>query len=171
MLRSTDRRHFLAVLSSFGFASTLLPGTLWALAQNQPRITRQIIDDAAALAGVKIEDAQKDMMIEALNDQIKGFEAIHDLHLPNSEQMALIFDPLLPGMAVDTERKPARISAPELVGVSGVPRDLQEIAFYSVRQLAELVRNKKVSSAALTDLYIGRLKKYDPILKIGRAHV
>ena len=34
-----------------------------------------------------------------------------------------------------------------------------------MRQLSELVRTRKVSSAALTDMYIGRLKKYDPLLK------
>jgi len=43
--------------------------------------------------------------------------------------------------------------------------DLDDLAFASVRELAELVRTKKVSSIALTEMYLGRLKKYDPTLK------
>ena len=45
------------------------------------------------------------------------------------------------------------------------PKNLEDVAFYSVRQLAELVRTKKVSSTALTEMYIARLKRYDPVLK------
>src|SRR5205823_5688539 len=37
--------------------------------------------------------------------------------------------------------------------------------FYSVRQLAELVRSRKVSSTDLIQMYLERLKRYDPILK------
>src|SRR5204863_2529795 len=33
------------------------------------------------------------------------------------------------------------------------------------RELAELMRSKKVSSSALTEMYLGRLKRYDPLLK------
>ncbi len=38
------------------------------------------------------------------------------------------------------------------------------MAFASVRELAELVKTRKVSSVALTKMYLGRLKKYDPRL-------
>src|SRR5947208_2257956 len=40
-----------------------------------------------------------------------------------------------------------------------------DLAFRSARELGELVRTKKVSSAALTQMYLQRLKKYDPTLK------
>jgi len=67
-------------------------------------------------------------------------------------------------MKFETERRPARISAaPSVAGVA--PKNLEDVAFYSVRQLAELVRSKKVSSTALTQMYLERLKRYDPSLK------
>src|SRR6266478_938806 len=47
----------------------------------------------------------------------------------------------------------------------GAKKITKELAFASVRQLAELVRTKSVSSLALTEMYLGRLKKYDPALK------
>jgi Asp-tRNA(Asn)/Glu-tRNA(Gln) amidotransferase A subunit family amidase len=58
-----------------------------------------------------------------------------------------------------------KISAAPNVNASGAPKNIEDVAFYSVRQLAELVRTKKISSTALTDMYLARLKKYDPTLK------
>src|SRR5437899_8155618 len=46
-----------------------------------------------------------------------------------------------------------------------LPKNLEDLAFASVRELAKLVRSKKVSSIALTEMYLQRLKKYDPTLK------
>src|SRR6184192_1413228 len=48
---------------------------------------------------------------------------------------------------------------------AGAPKNLEDLAFASVRELAELVRTKKVSSVALTEMYLQRLKKYDSTLK------
>src|SRR6267143_5437506 len=45
------------------------------------------------------------------------------------------------------------------------PKNLEDLAFASARELAELVRTKKVSSMALTEMYLERLKRYDPALK------
>src|SRR5258708_6491008 len=71
-------------------------------------------------------------------------------------------------MKFETERKPMRISKAPSAGASGAPRNLEDLAFASVRELGELVRRKKVSSLALTEMYLGRLKKYDPQLHFVR---
>jgi Asp-tRNA(Asn)/Glu-tRNA(Gln) amidotransferase A subunit family amidase len=44
------------------------------------------------------------------------------------------------------------------------PSNLEDVAFWSVRDLAELVRSKQVTSTELTQMYIARLKRYDPKL-------
>ncbi len=124
-----------------------------------------MIDSAAAVADVAIPDEYKQMMLDNLNEHAKGFEEIFALHIPNSAEPALLFDPVLPGMKLDTKKKPIRMSAAPAVAKAGVPKNLEDLAFASVRELAELVRTKKVSSVALTEMYIGRLKKYDPALK------
>jgi Asp-tRNA(Asn)/Glu-tRNA(Gln) amidotransferase A subunit family amidase len=157
-----DRRKFLAVCSSLGLTSTLLPGVLWAIAEDKPKITREMIDNAASIADVKISDEYKDMMLEGLNGFKESFDAIYGLHMKNEVAPAVLFDPVLPGMKFETERRPLKMSA--AAGASGVPKNLEDAAFYSVRQLAELVRTKKVSSSALTEMYLERLKRYDPTL-------
>ncbi|HEX7284682.1 MAG TPA: amidase, partial [Candidatus Angelobacter sp.] len=158
-----DRRTFLAVCSRFGVASTLLPGVLWAMADEKSKISREMIDQAAAVAGVRISDEYKEMMLESLNDAVKSYDAIFNLHLKNEVAPALVFDPVLPGMKFETERRPMKISAATNAN-AGAPKNLEDVAFYSVRQLAELVRTKKVSSLALTEMYLERLKRYDPTL-------
>ena len=121
-----------------------------------------MIDQAAALAGVQVSAEQKQMMLDGLNEQRESYAAIRKLDIPNSVPPAYIFDPLPPGAVVDTVQKPARLSAaPAIASVSG---NLEELAFYSVRELAELVRTKKVSSTNLTEMYLARLKRLDPRL-------
>jgi Asp-tRNA(Asn)/Glu-tRNA(Gln) amidotransferase A subunit family amidase len=150
-----------------GLAGTLFPGVLWAQAQAQAakKITKGMIENAAAIADVPISEEYKEMMLESLNDQAKGYEEIYKLHIPNSVDPALIFDPVLPGMKFDTARKPMRISKVTNTPSVAASKNLEEMAFASVRELGELVRMKKVSSLALTEMYLERLKKYDPTLK------
>ncbi|HET8947011.1 MAG TPA: amidase [Candidatus Polarisedimenticolia bacterium] len=162
-----DRRRFLAAFSGIGLGSTLLPGTLWALAQGKPGITREMIEQAESIAGVTLPGDVRAMMLENLNDQAKGYEAIYGLHLPNSVEPCLLFDPLLPGMSQKAEKGPGRMSAAPAIAARGVPKDLEEVAFWNVRALAELVRAKKVSATALTDMYLARLKRFDPLLKFN----
>src|SRR5438270_2613772 len=160
-----DRRAFLGVCSRFGVAGTLLPGVLWAMAEDKAKITREMIENAARIADVPIADDYKEMMLDSLNQFSKSFDAIYALHIPNDVPPALIFDPVLPGMNFETEKRSMRISAAPNIAASGTPKNIEDLAFYTVRQLAELVRTRKVSSAALTEMYVARLKKYDPMLK------
>ena len=159
-----DRRDFLAVCSRFGLTTTLLPGVLWTMADAKGKITREMIDNAAAIADVHILDEYKEMMLDSLTTYAKDYEAIYALKIPNQVAPAVIFDPVLPGMKLQTGKRPMKISAAPHVN-SSAPKDLEDVAFYSVRQLAELVRSRKVSSTALIQMYLERLKRYDPILK------
>jgi Asp-tRNA(Asn)/Glu-tRNA(Gln) amidotransferase A subunit family amidase len=159
-----DRRAFFAVCSRFGLTATLLPGTLWALADKKEKVTRDMIDNAAFIADVHISDEYKDMMLDSLNNFPQSFDAIYNLHIPNQVAPALVFDPVPAGTKLETRRQqPAFSPAPNLSGAA--PKNLEDVAFCTVRQLAELVRTKKVSSAALTGMYLERLRRYDPQLK------
>jgi len=162
-----DRRDFMRTCSGLGLAGTLFPGVLWAQAQAQgaKKITKEMIENAAAIADVPIADDYKEMMLENLNDQAKGYEEIYKLHIPNSVEPALIFSPVVSGTKYETEKWPMKMSAAPKTWSRSVPKNLDDLAFASVRELAELVRTKKVSSIALTEMYLGRLKKNDPALK------
>jgi Asp-tRNA(Asn)/Glu-tRNA(Gln) amidotransferase A subunit family amidase len=162
-----DRRRFMSACTGLGLGGTLFPGVLWAQTQAQgaTKITKEMIENAAAVADVSIPDDAKEMMLDNLNQQAKGYDAIYNLHIPNSVKPCLVFDPLLPGMKFENERRPSRISKPSAIAGTSTPRNLEDVAFASVRELAELVRTKRVSSVALTEMYLERLKRYDTTLK------
>jgi Asp-tRNA(Asn)/Glu-tRNA(Gln) amidotransferase A subunit family amidase len=158
-----NRRHFIAVCSSAGLAGTLLPGVLYTMAQGKPTITKEMLDGAAEIADVKILDEYKQTLLAGLNGATAGYEAIFALHMPNSVQPALVFDPLPMGWKLDTVAVKMRASVAPAVATKA-PKNIEDVAFSSVRELAELVRTKKVSSMALTEMYLERLKRYDPKL-------
>jgi Asp-tRNA(Asn)/Glu-tRNA(Gln) amidotransferase A subunit family amidase len=171
-----ERRRFLAVCSALGLGQTLFPGALLAIAA-QPadaqrrgaaqadapgRITAQMIDSAAAIAGITIAEDQKEAMLSGLNSKLESIRTIRGLNLPNSVAPAFIFDPVPGSMVLDTAKKPMRISpAPH---VPAEVRTEEQYAFLTVRELAELIRTKRVTSTELTQMYIARLKRYDPQL-------
>ena len=159
-----NRRNFLAVCSSFGLAGTLFPGALWSMAQEKEKITPQMIDEAAKIADVPIPADDRQMMLSTLNDQVKDYDEIYKLHLANGVQPAFNFDPYVGTAPYETIRREMRISAAPAIAAHGVPKNLEEVAFWSVRELAELVHRRKVSSTALTEMYLERLKRYDPTL-------
>jgi Asp-tRNA(Asn)/Glu-tRNA(Gln) amidotransferase A subunit family amidase len=169
---SLDRRSFLSIAGCSGLASTLFPGALYALAAlpgaaaKEPpalrAITPEMLDAAAALAGVTIETAQRAAMLDGLNHQRAEYVKIRNLNMPDSIAPAYVFDPLPPGAVVDTEKKPARYS--KAARMLAVPSNLEDLAFATVMELGELVLRKKVSSVALTEMYLTRLKRYDPLL-------
>src|ERR1044071_5096366 len=143
-----DRRSFVGALAQMGVASTVFPTVLYGMAEQHKDITKAMIGDAAAVAGLDFDDKQIDMMVDDLKNRLKAFDAIHDLKIANSVSPALVFDPVLPGMSYQQPKRPAKMSR---IVAPGTPKNIEDVAFYSVRQLAELVRTKKVSPTALTD--------------------
>jgi Asp-tRNA(Asn)/Glu-tRNA(Gln) amidotransferase A subunit family amidase len=75
-----------------------------------------------------------------------------------------------PGAVLETERKPPKLDpAPHIVSIAGEGHEvsaagMEQLAFATVRQLGELLRKKKITSTALTKMYIARLKRFDPQL-------
>jgi Asp-tRNA(Asn)/Glu-tRNA(Gln) amidotransferase A subunit family amidase len=162
-----DRRRFLAACSHAGITSALLPGVLYTLAaqaQDEAKpaeafhVTEAMLDQAAALADVPLTAEQKKMMLGRLEGQRESYAAIRKLKIPNSVAPAFVFDPLPPGAKVDSTKQAPRWSEARGIAVSA---NVEELAFTSVRELAELVRTQKVTSLALTQMYLARLKRYD----------
>src|SRR5690349_11671962 len=120
-----ERREFMRACTGMGFAGTLFPGVLWAQAQAEgaKKITKEMIENAAAIADVPISDEYKEMMLENLNDRAKGYEEIYKLHMPNSVGPALIFDPVLSSTKFETEKRPMKMSAAPKSWTARVPKN------------------------------------------------
>ena len=128
-----------------------------------PKLTDAMIEAASAIAGVNFTPAQRAVMLEAVNDQRDSIVELRAIPLANAVSPSLVQDPVLPGMVLETERKPSKFGPPPAVSDLSVSNE-EQIAFATVRQLGELLRTKKTNSVELTKLYVARLKRFDPTL-------
>jgi Asp-tRNA(Asn)/Glu-tRNA(Gln) amidotransferase A subunit family amidase len=181
-LESMNRRGFLTACSRAGITSALLPGILYTLAaqgaahgeetKSLAKITPEMLDQAAALAGVGPFTAeQKQMMLDGLNDQRGSYEPIRALKMANSVPPAFVFHPLPAAKAIrdpNCEKLPPaegemRIEVTDDGGYGHrpIPSRIEDMAFWSVLELGKALGFGKVKSVDLTKMYLNRLKRYD----------
>ncbi len=154
-----NRRRFLAFFSSAGLGSTLLPGVLWAEMQQEAeqRVTPEMLKEALAVSGLTISDDDQKSMLQGVNRSLAGFEELRKLDIPNDVAPPFYFSTIVPGMKVNRAKEPVRFATP---GVKR-PANLEDAAFWPVTQLSQLIKTRQVTSLELTEMYLGRLHKYN----------
>jgi Asp-tRNA(Asn)/Glu-tRNA(Gln) amidotransferase A subunit family amidase len=165
-----DRRAFMAYFSSIGLGSTLMPGVLWAQfnpaggqAQQQgPAITTETIAKAEEIAGLSFSDEERKAMLRGLTQMRANIARLHREPLDQSILPSIIFDPVPPGKELAHKTKATMVRS--RVPVMARPGSVDELAYATVSQLSELVRTRKVKPSELTEMYLSRLKRYDPQL-------
>ena len=163
MSTTFDRRSFMGYFAGAGLSSTLFPGVLWAKLAAGAEITVETIASAEEVAGLHFDAAERELMLDGLKQQEQRIEALHKVSLANSVSPAIVFDPRPPGKKI-----PAPMHRPMVrrkVAARARGADVEELAFLPVTELSELVRRKRVTSVELTQMYLARLKRYDPVLK------
>ncbi|HLJ51643.1 MAG TPA: amidase [Bryobacteraceae bacterium] len=160
---TADRRRFMSFFAGLGLSQTLFPGVLWAQVQNgKPAvITKDMLTSAAIVAGLTFTDHELDGMVKAMNAPESEIVKLHAVDLPNSVAPPLHFNPVLPGMKIDRTRRAPQPGKPPQVQR---PANLEDVAFWPVTHLAELIRTKQAKSTELTEMYLDRLNRYNPKL-------
>jgi Asp-tRNA(Asn)/Glu-tRNA(Gln) amidotransferase A subunit family amidase len=158
------RREFMGCLSALGFSSAVLSDVLWAKVENSEdkKLTKEMLAEAERFIGLEFTDEERELMIDGLNGQLKNYEQIREVSLDNSVAPAIQFNPLVSGVRSETDQQTIKMSEPRRTKISS---DLEDTAFWTVTDLAGLIKSRKVSSLELTRMYIERLKKYDEKLK------
>jgi len=141
--------------------SILLSIFIVVTASAQDSVTVKEIAEAEKVADLHFTSANRDSMVNQLNTNLGYYRYLHGFDLANSVPLPNWFDPVLPGMNFTTKQQPINWQIPENVSL---PKDTTELAFYSVPQLASLLKHKKITSVALTKFFINRLKKYGDTL-------
>ena len=155
----------MAYFGSIGLGSTLLPGVLWAQLQQQqqqPEITKEMIASAEQISGIHLTDDERAEITRGLQQTRSAIQQLHAVPLDMSVFPAIVFDPVPPG-----EKLAPKAHAPIVrsrVPVMARPGSLDELAFAPVTQLSDLVRTRKVKPTELTEMYLSRLKRFDPQL-------
>jgi len=146
-------------------AVALAAGFVLGVAEGELPFTRSDIASAEKLIALEFTDAERDSMQGDLADYRKGYEALRDVPIANDVPPALVFNPMpgrTPHAPDESHAKRIEWSKPHLVKR---PANLEEVAFWSVRDLAELIRTRQVTSTELTQMYLARLKRYAPKLE------
>jgi Asp-tRNA(Asn)/Glu-tRNA(Gln) amidotransferase A subunit family amidase len=146
-------RQILVVL----LVACLLVPTLVQSQTNTNIFTRETVADAEKLIGLEFSDSKIDMTLQGLKNQLNDYEAMRKFPLSNSVWPAIQFNPIPVGFKLDTKRKKFRMTP---IGKVKLPGNMDDLAFYSVRELGELIKTRQITSEKLTRFYLDRLKKY-----------
>ncbi len=158
-----DRRSFMAYFSGLGLGGSVLPSVLWERQQQEGPVTTAMLADAEALIGLEFTDEERELMVAGLNSNLRRYEALREVAITNEVLPAIRFNPLLPGQhALPPISPSARRTRP--TGVSR-PANLEEVAFWPLSSLAELIRTRQVTSVELTEMYVSRLQRHGSTLE------
>src|SRR5256712_4546325 len=173
---SINRRNFVKLLPAAGAAGLAVSKSpLKALAQMPTpspsprpsptpplRITKEMMHNAEKLIGIELTDAQEAMAQRGVNNNLDNYEAVRKIDVPLDTEPAVAFHPASPGFHIKraSTKTKFRFGKNEPAQFKSV----EDLAFATVPQLAELIRTKKVSSVELTRMYLGRVKRYVPTL-------
>src|SRR5437870_4346824 len=124
------------------------------------RVTKDMLRQAEKLIGIELTDAQEAMALPSASTNLDRYEALRKIEVPLDTEPATLFHPALPGKNFNRKRGKFKLSKTEVLQFTSV----EELAFATVPQLAELVRKRKVSPVELTKMYLARLKRYGPKL-------
>ena len=125
-------------------------------------IGREMVATAEKLIGLSFTDGERELMLEALNNHLKEYEKLRTVPLDNSVPPAISFDPRLPDMTFEKGTRPFRMSS---IPAVQRPSEDEELAFLPATHLAQLIRSRQVTSSELTEMYLERLKQYNPVLR------
>ncbi|NND33975.1 MAG: amidase [Saprospiraceae bacterium] len=112
--------------------------------------------------GLHFSPDQLKMMEKAINDRSSDYEKMREEVIENSVSPAFHFDPRPHGFVISTvDEKPINWSLPKI----SLPQHPGDLAFYSILELATLIKSREISCVALTNFFLSRIKMYSDTLK------
>ncbi len=127
-----------------------------------PGIVVKDLQHAQKIIGLNFTLQEQDSMLGDLNDRLKAYKALRDYPLTNNIPPSLIFNPVPPDFYINNNKRRIHWEIPENIEF---PEDKNKLAFYSILELASLLKYQKVTSTDLTSFFINRLKEHGDTLQ------
>ena len=129
-----------------------------------PPIGADDLKCAERIAGLRFTDAEDAMVMPGANRNRDSYETLRQLDVPLDTEPAMTFRPYLPGTRPGGRTtRGARLAVTRRANVRVTSR-LEDLAFQPVTVLSSLIEARRVTSTALTKMYLARLKRYgDPL--------
>jgi len=128
----------------------------------QDSITVTDLQAAEKIISLHFTEPKEDSLLDQVKDRSKEYDKMHRYSLDNSVPVTMAESPVLPYMDLNKRQQPVNFSIPK--GIE-MPANRNDLAFYSISELASLIKNKKITSVELTKFFIDRLKKYGDTLQ------
>ena len=132
-----------------------------SLNDEKDSITIEMLQAAENIADINLTDRERKEILERVKSNTKTYKSFREQHLNYYSYPSMVFNPLPAGYTIEHEQKQLIFSEVK----TQRPKNTEDLAFYSVLQLAELIKTHQITSLELTELYLSRLKKYDKELK------
>ncbi|HEU4473121.1 MAG TPA: amidase [Flavisolibacter sp.] len=143
------------------FTAILFVFAIQASAQTR-QDTLNLLRQTAALYDLSFTEAEADSMVNNIIGWKRIYSQMHRTLPANSLPYPFAFNPAPFGYKVPQAQQ--KINWPLQPKLS-VPANRNELAFYSLTQLASLIKQKKISSVELTRFFLDRLKAYGDTLQ------
>lgn len=127
---------------------------------SQDSLTATDIRHAARLFDITFTQNEIDSLLPDLEEYRSDYTQNRTLELDNSTGPAFYFKPFPAGYNVPKGRSVLRYTQRRL----RIPTAGSDLAFYSIADLAYLIRNGLMTSEEMTEFFIGRLEEYDSVL-------
>ena len=146
------RLLFILLLTSFSF---------FVKAQTKAD-TIHFLREAAELYDLDFTEAEADSMIGNIMGNLQLYKGMHKTLPTNDIPLPFAFNPVPYGM--NKQKMNQTVSLPFVANIR-LPKNKSDLAFYSIPELAGLIRSKQITSVELTKFFIDRLKKWGDTLE------
>lgn len=130
--------------------------------QHSDTITTNDLSVAEKLIGLEFDETERKQMLSDVQEMPATFKGMRSHSIDNSIPPAFDFNPVPQGVTFDKTQYPIVWDLPTSVEV---PKNEERLAFYSIPELAWLLKNQKITSTQLTKVYLNRLKKHGETLE------
>ena len=105
--------------------------------------------------------SERDLLKDDVAEAVEKYKLIHEFNIPNDLELPLNFSPVPASYSPAFENNTSDFDLPLNVKL---PKNKEELCFYPIAELSNLIKNRVITSKELTEIYLNRIKRYDPEL-------
>jgi Asp-tRNA(Asn)/Glu-tRNA(Gln) amidotransferase A subunit family amidase len=177
------RAWMVQCLLAGGVVASVQPAEALALAlqdpespSDTPRFTAEMVRAASWMSRVPLTEEQCQQIATDLSRKDASIQALRSTPIEENTPMAAVFQPwyfasasplsdAMPSSIPLESSQASQRHVPDTAEIELPPIDgLESVAFWSLRQLGAGLRRRLFTSQQLTEMYLNRLKRYDPEL-------
>ncbi|WP_166819799.1 amidase [Thalassoroseus pseudoceratinae] len=158
------RRAVLTALATAGIGTGVFRRALAANLPVNAEVTSEMVQAAEWIAGIELDDETRRKTARSATATIRELNRLRAVHIPHETPISLTFEPA-PGRRALSDRRSTSEARPLETATLPRPSELDELAFRPVTELAGLIRTREITSLELTQMYLDRLRRFDPALK------